>query len=192
MSQKSINELNLNSITISNSNYSNSKGYNAQSNTLETNNAGVLLVNGLPISSGGGSGTLTTYSLTTNTPLVPVNTLTSLFSGQIYPPAGIYIVSGTVIFAGYDANADPINIISAIFNMTYAHESPSDHVTVCTIQTNVVVPASFINIQVCGIFVSDGLGELIVNGKVVELDTDGTQYNIVIANAPQVQLIKIA
>ena len=93
MSQKSINELNLNSITISNSNYSNSKGYNAQSNTLETNNAGVLLVNGLPISSGGGSGTLTTYSLTTNTPLVPVNTLTSLFSGQIYPPAGIYIVS---------------------------------------------------------------------------------------------------
>lgn len=56
MSEKSINELNLNSITISNSNYSNSKGYTAQSNTLETNNAGVLLINGIPISGGGGGG----------------------------------------------------------------------------------------------------------------------------------------
>jgi hypothetical protein len=54
MSANSITELNLNSITISNSNFSNSKGFTAQSNTLETNNAGVLLVNGVPISSGGG------------------------------------------------------------------------------------------------------------------------------------------
>jgi hypothetical protein len=76
--------------------------------------------------------------------------------------------------------------------MTYAHGSVSDHVTVCTIESIAVVPATYMNIQVCGIFVSDGLGELLVNGKVIELDTDGTQYNIVLANAPQVQLIKIA
>jgi hypothetical protein len=54
MSQKSITELNINSITLSNSNYAGLTGYTAQSSTLETNNAGVLLVNGVPISSGGG------------------------------------------------------------------------------------------------------------------------------------------
>jgi hypothetical protein len=56
MSQKSITDLNINSITLNNSNYSNVSGYVAQSNTLETNNAGILLVNGVPISSGGGGG----------------------------------------------------------------------------------------------------------------------------------------
>jgi len=56
MSQKSISDLNLNSITISNSNYSNVSGYVEQANTLQTNNAGELLVNGVPISSGGGGG----------------------------------------------------------------------------------------------------------------------------------------
>ena len=56
MSQKSISDLNLNSITISNSNYSNISGYTAQYNTLQTNNTGELLVNGVPISSGGGGG----------------------------------------------------------------------------------------------------------------------------------------
>jgi hypothetical protein len=57
MSQKSISDLNLNSITISNSNYSNISGYTAQYNTLQTNNTGELLVNGVPISSGGGGDT---------------------------------------------------------------------------------------------------------------------------------------
>jgi hypothetical protein len=192
MSQKSINDLNLNSITISNSNYSNSKGYTAQSNTLETNNSGVLLVNGVPISSGGGGGTLTTYSLTTNTPLVPVNTLTSLFATEVYPPSGTYIVSSTVTFNGYDTNGDPVNIISAVSELIYAHDSFSDHVVVTITYSNVVIPSNTFTIQTCGIFTSDGLGELLVNGKVIELDTDGTQYNVVVANAPQVQLIKIA
>lgn len=54
MSSKSINELSLNSISITNSNYSKNPLYVAQENTLTTNNAGVLLVNGVPISSGGG------------------------------------------------------------------------------------------------------------------------------------------
>ena len=55
MSQKSINDLNINSITLSNSNYASSEGYTAQENTLTTDNSGSLLVNGFPISSGGGS-----------------------------------------------------------------------------------------------------------------------------------------
>jgi hypothetical protein len=54
MSQKSITELNINSITLNNSNYAGLAGYTAQSSTLETNNAGVLLVNGVSINSGGG------------------------------------------------------------------------------------------------------------------------------------------
>ena len=54
MSQKSITDLNINSITLSNSNYAGTEGYTAQANTLTTNNAGVLLVNDVPISSGGG------------------------------------------------------------------------------------------------------------------------------------------
>ena len=192
MSQKSINELNLNSITISNSNYSNSKGYTAQSNTLETNNAGALLVNGLPISSGGGGGTLTTYSLSTDTPLTPVNTSTSIFATQIYPPVGTYIVSSTFQFNGYDVNGDPVNIISALGELIYAHETVSSHVIVTKTEENAIVPSNSFTLQTCGIFTSDGLGELLVNGKVVELDTDGTQYNIIVANSPQVQLIKIA
>ena len=54
MSSRSITDLNINSITLSNSNYSGLTGYTAQSNTLTTNNSGVLLVNNVPISSGGG------------------------------------------------------------------------------------------------------------------------------------------
>jgi hypothetical protein len=55
MSAKSITELNLNSVTISNSNNSNVSGYKPQENTLTTDNTGQLLVNNLPISSGGSS-----------------------------------------------------------------------------------------------------------------------------------------
>jgi len=191
MSQKSITDLNLNSITISNSNNSNVSGYKPQENTLTTDNTGQLLVNNLPISSGGG-GSLKTYNLVQNTNYAAVNTSTPLFSGQINPPAGTYIVSGTVTFAGYDANDDPINIISAQFNMIYAHGSAADHVIVSTIALNAVVLGSTFTIQACGMFESDGLGELIVNGTVIELDETGTQYNIVVANAPQIQLFKIA
>jgi hypothetical protein len=54
MSQKSITDLNINSITLSNSNYAGLTGFTAQSSTLYTSNSGVLLVNGVPISSGGG------------------------------------------------------------------------------------------------------------------------------------------
>lgn len=54
MSQKSITDLNINSITLSNSNYASTEGYTTQSSTLLTSNSGVLLVNGVPISSGGG------------------------------------------------------------------------------------------------------------------------------------------
>lgn len=188
MSQKSINDLNLNSITISNSNDSKNPSYVPQENTLTTNNSGTLLMNGLPISVGI---TLTTYSLSDDTPLVPVDQYTPIFSTEIYPPPGTYIVSSTFQFNGYDANGDPVNIISALGELFYAHGSPTDTVIVTKTESNILIPSSTCTIQTCGIFTSDGLGELIVTGKVIELDTDGTQYNMSVANAPQIQLIKI-
>ena len=55
MSQKSITDLNLNSIVISNSNYANTQGFAPEENTLVTNPDGALLLNGYKVSSSSSS-----------------------------------------------------------------------------------------------------------------------------------------
>lgn len=49
MSEKSITNLNLNSINISNSDFANAQGYIAHSNILATNNNGSLILNNIPV-----------------------------------------------------------------------------------------------------------------------------------------------
>ena len=55
MSQKSITDLNLNSITISNSNYANIDNFTLKKNTLETNADGALLLNSFKVLSSSSS-----------------------------------------------------------------------------------------------------------------------------------------
>jgi len=103
MSQKSINDLNINSITLSNSNYASSEGYTAQENTLTTNNSGVLLVNNVPISSGGSS------NIRSNIYRSPTENYIPITSNTIY--------SHEFLFSDFNVTPDTaINVTFSTYN----------------------------------------------------------------------------
>jgi len=143
---------------------------------------------------GGGSSniTYTNYKLSTNTAPVSENIQTVLFSGQIIPEAGTYLINTNLRFEGYQDDSSPSNILTASISLEYS-SGHGNYIIINNSTVQNISESNFFNIQSCSIFQSNGTGQIVLSCTVNSLEFINSSYNVITGNTylPQIQLIKL-
>jgi hypothetical protein len=143
---------------------------------------------------GSGSGNIiyTNYKLQTNTTPVAENIQTVLFSGEIIPEAGTYLINTNLRFEGYQDDGSPSNIITASISLEYS-SGHGNYIIINNSTIQNISESNFFNIQSCNIFQSNGTGQIVLSCTVDSLQEVDSSYNVITGNTypPQIQLIKL-
>ena len=113
-----------------------------------------------------------------------------LFRGQIIPPVGVYLITTNIRFEGFTTGGTLENISLANVSITYNQSIP---ISINNLTLSTYINTTTFSIQTCGIFVSNGVSEIVVSGSVLELESSGGQFTILSNESllPQIQLIKL-
>jgi len=143
---------------------------------------------------GGGSSniTYTNYKLQTNTTPVAENIQTVLFSGEMIPEAGTYLINTNLRFQGYQDDGSPSNIITASISLEYS-SGHGNYIIINNSTVQNISESNIFNIQSCNIFQSNGTGQIVLSCTVDSLQEVDSSYNVITGNTypPQIQLIKL-
>lgn len=140
---------------------------------------------------GGGSNlTYSNYTLSNDSDKKNTGSPLIIFRGQIIPPVGTYLIYTDLRFQGYTSSGSLDNILLANVSITYNKNIP---VSINSLTLSPNIETTSFSIQTSGVFVSNGISEIVVSGTVLELETSGGQFNILSNESllPQVQLIKL-
>jgi hypothetical protein len=132
----------------------------------------------------------TNYKLDIDSDKKNVGSSLILFRGQIIPPAGIYLISTNIRFEGFATNGTLENILTANVAITYNQSIP---ISINNLTLETYINTTTFSVQTSGVFVSNGISEIVVSGSVLELESAGGQFTILSNDSllPQVQLIKL-
>lgn len=143
---------------------------------------------------GGGGGNIiySDYKLSSNTTPTVEDTNTLLFSGEIIPEAGIYLINTNIKFQGYQNDGSPSDILTASISLEYT-SGHGNYIILNNSTFQNINQSNLFNIQSCNIFESNGTGEIVLSCTVNSLDNINSTYNVITGNIypPQVQLIKL-